>query len=275
MLGQRPVKIEDYEFFGLLPLEFPDSRHQVQHRLRLVRADVIDMVAHGEVSQIVTIHWPKDCLEPGFMSLVQKMGPIHNDTHVVRDSRISPGEKILGRVGLAAGNRDHFSAFPEPQDLVAKMLAEGDESDLVVHVHLVAEGDNLFCQSRFPLFCRMGFKFEEEHQGDCFLRLGEIFPKRRDLIPIRQRAGADGLVIKFLDIRIVRTGDLRAMKDHKRVIRREMDVQLDSLDSQLLRSAETCQSVLKRARMGVITSVGHDLGLSSKHGGDSQKGYHK
>ena len=91
----------------------------------------------------------------------------------------------------------------------------------------------------------MGFKLQEECQGNCFFRLGEIFPQRRDLISIRQRAGADGLVIKLLDIRIVRTGDLRTMKDHKGVLRRQVDIQFNALDTQFLGALEACERVLE------------------------------
>ena len=154
------------------------------------------------------------------------------------------------------------------------MLAERDESDLVVHVHLVAKSDNLFSQSCFPLLCRMGFKLQEEHQGSCLLRLGEIFPERRNLVAVGKDARPDCLEIQLLDVFVLRAGDLRAMQDHKGVIGGKMDIQLDALDSQHLRAPEACQGVLKRARMGVITSMGHDLGLRPKHDGDSQKGHH-
>ena len=72
------------------------------------------MVAHCEIGQIEAVDRPEDSLEPGLVGLIQKMGPVHHDTHVVGDSGIAPPEEFLGRVSLAAGDRNHFSAFPEP-----------------------------------------------------------------------------------------------------------------------------------------------------------------
>ena len=124
MLSQSPVKVEDNEFLRLFPVKFPDSRHQVQHRLRLIGADIIHMMPHSEIGQIIAVDRPENCLETSFMGLVEQVGPVHHHSHMVGHSGVTSLEQFLSRESLAAGDRDDLCPRTEPQDLVTKVLAE-------------------------------------------------------------------------------------------------------------------------------------------------------
>ena len=141
------------------------------------------------------------------------------------------------------------------------MLAERDEGHLVVHVHLVAQSQDLFGKPGLPLWCRMGLQLHEQHQCSGLLRLSEIFPQGRDPVAVRQDARLDRGIVQLLDVGIWVSGYLRSVEDDQGIVGCEVDVEFHAFHSELLGSLEACQGILERARMGVIAPVRHYLGL--------------
>ena len=225
---------------------------------------------HGKIRQIVAVHRPEDGLKTGGMGLIQIMDGVHHHIIVIGHAGVASVLKLLHRICLPGGDRHHLRSRMETKGLVAEMLAEGDKADLIEHVHLLTQCDHLLRKLGFPLRSRVGLELKEKLQGGSLLRLGEILPQRRNMVAVREDAVPDGEEVKFLYVLVPRTGNHRAVQDHERVVRGEVYVKLNPLDTKSLSAGKAGQSVFKGSRMGVETPVGHNLGLRRKCHGAKQ-----
>ena len=177
MLGQCSVQIKADQFLLLFPPQLADGVHQAFHALRLVGGDVGDTVPHREVSKIVTVHRPENRLKACGAHVIQIMSGVDHHIIIIGYSGIATILEFLHRICLPRRDRNHLSTRVKAHNLVAKMLAERDETHLVVHIHLITEGDDLLRQPGLPRRGRVGLEFQKKLQCRSALRLGEIFPQ--------------------------------------------------------------------------------------------------
>ena len=198
------------------------------------------------------------------------MSGVDHHIIIIGYSGIATILEFLHRICLPGSDRDHLRSRMKAKNLVAEMLAERDEAHLIVHIHLIAQCNDLLRQLCFPRRSRMRLELKEQLQRRSALRLGEIFPQRRNVVAVREDTALHRGVVKFLNILVLRPGDHRAVQDHERVVRGEMHVQLDAFHAKFLGTGKAGQCVFKRTRMGVEAPVGHDFGLRRQHRGAKQ-----
>ena len=158
----------------------------------------------------------------------------------------------------------------QAQHLVTQMVTERDENRLSVHVHFVTQRQHFFGQLRLALRSGMRLQFQEEHQRGSLLRLSEVFAQGGYLVAIGKRAGAHLLEGALLRLHL-RFGDFRSVKDHERIVHRQMSVQFHGIGPEFLGVFQGRKRVFKCPFLGIESPVRHDFRLC----GHRQRQHHR